>query len=237
MALLTSLAFGAQALYGVGKAAGWWGQPKIPGRKRSPLETGYISELERRSKEGIYTPGMQQEVISQVSGRAAEVGARQKADIYGQLSRQGLESSIVSQYATRGTDRDVLTKVSEVAREIALRNQMSKVGAQDVLGGIGLERTRENYQDRYRQYMAQYGAQQQGIQTAFGGLQGAAGAYGDYRQQTDFNTWLQSYSGGNEGTQSSGSDDSFGAAFAKARREGLTEFIWQGGRYNTNIKD
>lgn len=161
------------SLYQLGR--GLFGGGGAPGIKRSPLETGYIEELQRRSREGVLTPGMQQEVISQVSGRVSEVGARQKADVYGQLTRQGLETSIVAQYATKGIDRDVLTKVSEVAREIALRNQMSKVGAQDVLGGIGLERTREEYQAR----LVGWQQRQQDISGGITGLSRQA-LYGSY---------------------------------------------------------
>jgi len=171
-------AYIGKTLLGLGRGGGRGG----PKRKRSGLEKGYLSHLRKISQEGVFTPGVQRNILSGVSTRLSEVSGRSKADIQGRMASQGLERSIIGTQQTRKLDRDVLERVAEVARDLSVRNRMSQVGAQERLGELGLERTREGYEDRLRRYMTRQSgldlAMQGGVDFA-SALQNKFASYGD----------------------------------------------------------
>lgn len=114
--------------------------------KRSGLEEDYVRELKRRSKEGIYSPGMQREMVSQTSRAASQMADVGKTQTQGNIVSQGLENSAVMNQATAGIDAERIRRVAEAARKISLQNQMSKIGAQDALGQYGMQQTAGRYQ-------------------------------------------------------------------------------------------
>jgi hypothetical protein len=113
--------------------------------KKSGLEKDYLSELQRRSKEGVLTGGMQREIVSQTSRAANQMADIGKSQVQGNIVRSGLENSAVMHQSTAGIDAERIRRVAETARQISLKNQMSKVGAQDALGQYGMDETKRKY--------------------------------------------------------------------------------------------
>ncbi len=113
--------------------------------KKSGLEKDYLSELQRRSKEGVLTGGMQREIVSQTSRGASQMADIGKSQVQGNIVRSGLENSAVMNQATAGLDAERIRRVAEAARQISLKNQMSKVSAQDALGQYGMNETQRMY--------------------------------------------------------------------------------------------
>jgi len=65
--------------------------------------------------------------------------------VQGTVTNQGLENSAVMTQSTMGIDAERIRRVAEAARKISLKNQMSKVAAQDTLGGYGMSESRRMY--------------------------------------------------------------------------------------------
>jgi len=113
--------------------------------KKSGFEKNYISELQRRTREGVLTGGMQREIVSQTSRAASQFADIGKSQVQGTVTNQGLENSAVMTQSTMGIDAERIRRVAEAARKISLKNQMSKVAAQDTLGGYGMSESRRMY--------------------------------------------------------------------------------------------
>lgn len=114
--------------------------------QKSGLEKNYLSELQRRSREGVLTKSMQREVSSQTSRAANQMADVGKSQVQGTVTGQGLENSAVMTQSTMGIDAERIRRVAEAARQISLKNQMSKVSAQDALGAYGMDETKRMYQ-------------------------------------------------------------------------------------------
>lgn len=114
-------------------------------KRRSGLEQRYISQLQRRGRKGAYTPGMQREFVSQTSRAVGQQADIAKTYQQGMVARQGLENSAVATQVGAGIDQNRMAQVAQAARAIALRNEKSKIGAQDQLGQIGRQDSQQQY--------------------------------------------------------------------------------------------
>lgn len=148
-ALLTAalVAGGAKLVGGLMK-----GRRKIPTYSQSGKERAYMSELERRSAEGIYTPGMQREMLGRTSSVASQQADIGRQNVLGQITSQGLENSAVAAEQTAVIEVARQRKIAEAARRISLENQMSKVKAADMLGEHGIRMSKNKYMDALAEY-------------------------------------------------------------------------------------
>lgn len=113
--------------------------------KKSGFEKNYISELQRRTREGVLTGGMQREIVSQTSRAASQFADIGRSQVQGTVTNQGLENSAVMTQSTMGIEVARDRRVAEAARKISLKNQMFKVGAQNTLGAYGMAETKRKY--------------------------------------------------------------------------------------------
>jgi hypothetical protein len=142
---LTTL--GSKLFGGFGKS-----KRKIPTYSQSSEEKAYMDELLRRSQYGIYTPGMQKEMLSQTSSVASQQADIGKQSVLGQITRQGLENSAVAPEQTAAIEVARQRKIAETARRISLENQLSKVKAADMLGEHGIRMSKNKYMDALAKY-------------------------------------------------------------------------------------
>ena len=104
---------------------------KGPARyKRTNEEQQYVDRLEKKSRYGAIDTG---EVI-RTTGREIQAQASdQKQDIIGRGISSGNMSSIITEELFRGVDKSVRDQINESSRQIALKNEETKLQAQDSL--------------------------------------------------------------------------------------------------------
>lgn len=117
---------------------------------RSGLERGYVDELRRRSREGVYSPSIQRDILSGVSSESASAANMAEQKALGQVTRQGLEGSAVATQAVAGIEETRIRQIAETARKIKLANEASKIRAADRLGEVGIRRSKEKYAEALR---------------------------------------------------------------------------------------
>jgi len=149
-----TIALAAQGIWSGGKALGLWGKP--PKYKRSDMEKEYMSVLETRAEEGIFSPQMSSRMINQATAPVRSAGNVAVNQVRGNVTRQGLENSAVMNQATSRVHSDVIGKIAQIAKGIAIKNEManelSKVGAQDKLGQYGMRMSDIKNQNRMNVY-------------------------------------------------------------------------------------
>lgn len=169
MALLAAPAV-AKTLGAIGKR--WFS--KIPNYTRSDEHQSYITELQRRSKEGVFSQGMQRDILSNTSSHAGSVAHLGRQQVMGQSVRQGTENSGAALQAAASIETERVRRIADAARQIALKNQMSKITARDRLGEIGLMETDKHYNRALAEYARKVGS----TEDIFGGLGDIASLYG-----------------------------------------------------------
>jgi len=144
-----TIALAAQGIWSGGKALGLWGQPpkaKAPPKyKPTQYETNWVNELERRKEEGIFSSSAQSKMLSQASSPVRQAGNVASNQIRGNITSQGLENSAVMNQATGRVHSEVIGKIAQIAKEIALKNELSKSVAENQLGEYGMRRSNINY--------------------------------------------------------------------------------------------
>jgi len=167
-----TIALAAQGIWSGGKALGLWGKP--PKYKRSDMEKEYMSVLETRAEEGIFSPQMSSRMINQATAPVRSAGNVAVNQVRGNVTRQGLENSAVMNQATSRVHSDVIGKIAQIAKGIAIKNEManelSKVGAQDKLGQYGMRMSDIKNQNR----MNVYNTRMSGIEGLFSAGTGLA---------------------------------------------------------------
>lgn len=123
------------------------GMQRTPRYSQSSGEKAYMNELQRRAQQGVYTPGMQREMLSQTSSVASQQADIGRQNVLGQVTRQGLENSAVAAEQTAAIEVARQRKIAEAARRISLENQLSKVKATDMLGEHGIRMSKNKYMD------------------------------------------------------------------------------------------
>lgn len=99
-------------------------------KKIQPREAQAMSRLREASRKGsIDTTALNR----QISQPMYQQGQSQQARQLGQMTRQGLEGSIVAQEVSRKLDSNVRASIAEQAKQIAFKNEQSKIRAQESL--------------------------------------------------------------------------------------------------------
>mgnify|MGYP003344004804 FL=1 len=116
------------AINAIGSIAGANAKKKQAERmtKRSPEELEYVQKLKKWSTKGQYPVN---EMMAKASIPIQQQAMTAKAQTTGSMIRQGLENSIVARELMRKTDKDTMASLASQAREIAIKNQQSKVQA------------------------------------------------------------------------------------------------------------
>ena len=132
--------------------------------KRTNEEQQYVDRLEKKSRYGAIDTG---EVI-RTTGREIQAQASdQKQDIIGRGISSGNMSSIITEELFRGVDKSVRDQINESSRQIALKNEETKLQAQDSLDQFLLSETisvrsnkaarRQHKQDKQMQLIGNLG--------------------------------------------------------------------------------
>ena len=99
-------------------------------KKIQPREAQAMSRLRETARTGSVDMSSANRQISQPTYQR---GQSAKAAQLGQMTRQGLEGSIVAQEVSRKLDSNVRASIAEQARQIAFQNEQSKIRAQENL--------------------------------------------------------------------------------------------------------
>tara|TARA_R100000458_G_C8278313_1_gene254327 strand:- start:7473 stop:8276 length:804 start_codon:yes stop_codon:yes gene_type:complete len=116
------------AVSAIGSIAGANAKKKEAERmtKRSPEEMEYVGKLKKWSTKGQYPVD---QMMAKASIPIQQQAMAAKAQTTGSMIKQGMEHSIVARELMRKTDKDTMASLASQAREIAIKNQASKVQA------------------------------------------------------------------------------------------------------------
>lgn len=107
-------------------------------KAKSPEEENYLKVLKNRAEKGTLPVGE----LSQTYGNRLYEGKSQTAsNIMGRFAGSGMENSIVAQDTLRKLDTDTQRQLATEIKDLALKNEQTKLQAQDQLGSYGERRS------------------------------------------------------------------------------------------------
>ena len=107
-------------------------------KAKSPEEENYLKVLKNRAEKGTLPVGE----LSQTYGNRLYEGKSQTAgNIMGRFAGSGMENSIVAQDTLRKLDTDTQRQLATEIKDLALKNEQTKLTAQDSLGSYGEKRS------------------------------------------------------------------------------------------------
>ena len=111
---------------------------KLEGLKQiQPEHAQQLANLRKGAEEGmIDTPA----ATSQAAQPVYQQGQSQQAQAMGQITRQGLEGSVIAQETSRKIGGDVRADIAEQSRQIAFKNEQTKAQAEQKLHEAMLKR-------------------------------------------------------------------------------------------------
>jgi len=92
-----------------------------------PGEAQAMAQMRKAAAEGTMDVAA---LNQQMAQPLYQQGQAQQAQALGQITRQGLEGSVIAQEASRKIGSDVRASIAEQARQIAFNNEQTKAGAQ-----------------------------------------------------------------------------------------------------------
>jgi len=108
-------------------------------KDKSPEEVNYLKVLKNRAEKGTLPVGE----LSQTYGNRLYEGKSQTAgNIMGRFAGSGMENSIVAQDTLRKLDTDTQRQLATEIKDLALKNEQTKLIAQDSLGDYGDRRSK-----------------------------------------------------------------------------------------------
>ena len=123
-----------------------------PQYKRGQREKDYGKTVDRWKRQGMISPGEQQEVVSGVTRHAGDVANRQVGNIIGTTAAQGLgQSGIVAEQSVRASV-PVVRQAAETARAISSKNIASKIKAENISYDVGKRGSDIDYAQRMAQF-------------------------------------------------------------------------------------
>ena len=111
---------------------------KLEGLKQiQPEHAQQLANLRKGAEEGMIDT---QAATSQAAQPVYQQGQSQQAQAMGQITRQGLEGSVIAQESSRKIGGDVRADIAEQSRQIAFKNEQTKAQAEQKLHEAMLKR-------------------------------------------------------------------------------------------------
>ena len=111
---------------------------KLEGLKQiQPEHAQQLANLRKGAEEGMIDT---QAAPSQAAQPVYQQGQSQQAQAMGQITRQGLEGSVIAQETSRKIGGDVRADIAEQSRQIAFKNEQTKAQAEQKLHEAMLKR-------------------------------------------------------------------------------------------------
>lgn len=175
-------------------------------KKVQPAEARAMAQLRKASEKGT----MDVEALNmQMSQPLYQQGQAQVGQQLGQLTRQGLEGSVIAQEVSRKVGADVRADIAAQARQIAFQNQQTKAGAQQRLQGALFKRgelLRNLAQQKAELSTAsQIAATKQDYANKLGNIQVAQTAWGDAEELAKMYAGIPPSGGSSAGGTTGGS--------------------------------
>ncbi len=121
----------------------------------SPEQTAFMDRLRKQMKDGTIPVG---QVLSQVAQRTNEQGNVATQRVRGEAASAGFGSSAATATAVGRQQSKIVQAIAEQSRSIQIQNELSKVGASNQLGAIGLSETDAQRQASIAEVNATIGA-------------------------------------------------------------------------------
>jgi len=125
MALPALLAYAPAAVSAATSLAEYFGRKKRP--KFKDTETARV--LKRLSEQGVYSPAARGNLVGRMSGTLGNLANTRKTNLRGWLESRGMGKSIAGRSLIDSVDRDVMKRLSDYARDLDARNELSKANA------------------------------------------------------------------------------------------------------------
>lgn len=152
---LTIMAMAKAAQAGIS----YMGAKNAPQMSDQPMYRQMVQEYQRIGTEGQFSPSQRANMLREVSAKAGTAADIGRANVAGNLTRQGLENSGIGAQMGAQFDTDRMRQVARASRAIAMANEASKSEAKIAMGGIG----REQYQQALGRHQSMYSAIGQGV--------------------------------------------------------------------------
>ena len=139
--------FLTQALIAGGKTVLGYALPKIFGGSRTKFkDTGWGKYLKQISEKGMYTPGMQANILGKVGTQVGQTSSDAVARYKGKLIGSGMENSIAGARGIKATALSGQQALVDTAKDVSHQNELSKIQAKsDYLKGVMQDKsTRES---------------------------------------------------------------------------------------------
>jgi len=122
--------FLAQALISGGKAILGHGLSKAFGGSRTKFKnTGWGKYLKQISEKGMYTPGMQANILGKVGTQVGQTTSDALSRYKGNLIKSGMENSIAGARGIKSTALSGQQKLVDTAKDVSHQNELSKIQA------------------------------------------------------------------------------------------------------------
>lgn len=115
------------AIQGVSAVAGYMSRRKQPGFNQT-AQGRYLSKV---SKQGVYTPKAQSEILGKTSAQAGNVAQTDITARRGYLEARGMGNSIAGARTLAEPRLNQAEIVSNAANELSIKNEQSKIDAQN----------------------------------------------------------------------------------------------------------
>tara|TARA_R100001530_G_scaffold87241_1_gene60751 strand:+ start:11377 stop:12144 length:768 start_codon:yes stop_codon:yes gene_type:complete len=122
--------FLAQALISGGKAILGHGLSKAFGGSRTKFKnTGWGKYLKQISEKGMYTPGMQANILGKVGTQVGQTTSDALSRYKGNLIKSGMENSIAGARGIKSTALSGQQQLVDTAKDVSHQNELSKIQA------------------------------------------------------------------------------------------------------------
>ncbi len=154
------------ALVKGGSALGKYAYNKWFNKQKNFDDTPGGRRMKLLAKEGVYNPRVTRTILGQVGKATGSTAQIAKTNLKGNLIASGMENSIAGQGRIASIDSQRMEKIGDVAADLATKNEMSKVEAQDKY-----TMAKQGYQDRIK------AMEQENTGNLVSGLINTAGSY------------------------------------------------------------
>lgn len=127
---MTMNPFLSKALLAGGKAVLGYALPKSFGGDRTKFKnTGWGKYLKQISEKGMYTPGMQANILGKVGTQVGQTTSDALSRYKGSLIKSGMENSIAGARGIKSTAQSGQQQLVDTAKDVSHQNELSKIQA------------------------------------------------------------------------------------------------------------
>ena len=148
---MMTLAYGGKALGDVVQGGFKWAESKKMSQK-TPAEQARLDYLKKLAKEGAIPPDQQSKLLALANRPSFNIANTSRANMMGNLTRQGLENSVVATQVGSDMDAQMARDASDRALRLSVDNEMSKMQYGDMATQYDANLSRSLMDRKYQAY-------------------------------------------------------------------------------------